>query len=100
MRGYCFRRNSNRAIAVSVNVSRRNIANASTVSVIRWYARANATGVFARRSNVYQPLSSSSTVMMVASGSQVVFLDTDMASPEATADHPLARFAECIKDEP
>lgn len=35
----------------------------------------------------------------IASGSQVVFLDTDVSQP-GTAEHPLARFAGCMKDEP
>ena len=36
----------------------------------------------------------------LASGSQVVFLETETSSPETGAAHPLARFAGCMKDEP
>ena len=33
-------------------------------------------------------------------GSQVVFLDTEQFGPSTPAEHPLARFAGCMKDEP
>ena len=36
----------------------------------------------------------------LASGSQVVFLETDVSSTGTGAEHPLARFAGCMKDEP
>ena len=35
----------------------------------------------------------------LSSGSQLAFLDTDVAQ-SGTAEHPLARFAGCMKDEP
>ena len=33
-------------------------------------------------------------------GSHVVFLDTDQLSTSTSSEHPLARFAGCMKDEP
>lgn len=36
----------------------------------------------------------------LSGGSQVVFLDTEQLVPPSPMEHPLARFAGCLKDEP
>ncbi len=36
----------------------------------------------------------------LSGGSQVVFLDTEQLVPPSPTEHPLARFAGCLKDEP
>ena len=33
-------------------------------------------------------------------GSQVTFLDTEQLAPNKASEHPLARFAGCMKDDP
>ena len=33
-------------------------------------------------------------------GGQVTFLDTDQLAPNSTTEHPLARFAGCMKGDP
>ena len=33
-------------------------------------------------------------------GSQVTFLDTEQLAPDSKSEHPLARFAGCMKDDP
>lgn len=36
----------------------------------------------------------------IANGSQVVFLETESSQPAIGAEHPLARYAGCMKDDP
>ena len=36
----------------------------------------------------------------LSGGSQVTFIDTEQLVPNGESEHPLARFAGCMKDEP